>query len=66
MTPNLGLITLKQASDLFPDKPCEATIRTWKRREDLPPFIFKKIGGTVYVILNKLVEWIENPTQDAA
>lgn len=37
----------------------ESTIRTWKRRGDLPLFIFKEIGGTVFVKADKFKEWIE-------
>ena len=38
----------------------ESTVRTWKRRGDIPPSCFKPIGGTIYVKINKMQEWIDN------
>lgn len=54
----LGLMTLKELSKEL-QKP-ESTIRTWRRRGDLPPSLFKEIGGTVFVRVEKLKEWIDN------
>ena len=35
------------------------TVKTWKRRGDLPPEIFFKIGGTLYVLEDKFDEWVQ-------
>lgn len=53
-----GLMTLKDLAEQL-GKP-ESTIRTWKRRGDLPPSLFKNIGGTVFVRTEKFKEWIDN------
>jgi uncharacterized protein YjcR len=34
------------------------TVKTWKRRGDIPPEVFHKIGGTVYVKENAFKEWV--------
>lgn len=34
------------------------TVKSWKRRGDLPPEIFFKIGGTLYILEDKFNEWI--------
>ncbi len=34
------------------------TIKTWRRRGDIPPYVFHKIGGTVYVKENVFRDWI--------
>lgn len=56
----IGLITLKEFAKLL-DKP-ESTIRTWKDRGELPAFLFKKVGGTVFVRENRIQEWIDSDT----
>ena len=38
----------------------ESTIRTWKRRKDIPENIFKDIAGTVFVRPSKFREWLDN------
>lgn len=55
-----NLLTLKELAKEL-GKP-ESTIRTWKRRGDLPSSIFKEIGGTVFVRAEKLKEWIDSDT----
>lgn len=40
----------------------ESTIRTWKRRGELPSFLFKKIGNDIFIKKQKFKEWIENDT----
>ncbi len=35
----------------------ESTIRTWKRRGDIPNSVFKVIGNTVFVRMDKFKEW---------
>lgn len=53
-----GLMTIKDLAEEL-GKP-ESTIRTWKRRGDLPPSLFKNIGGTVFVRQEKFKEWVDN------
>ena len=38
----------------------ESTVRTWKRRGDIPKDVFKEIGGTVFIGTDKFKEWISN------
>lgn len=53
-----GLISIKEfAKELGKS---ESTVRTWKRRGELPPFLFREIGSSVYVRVEKMKEWIEN------
>lgn len=40
----------------------ESTINTWRRRGDLPSSLFKIIGGTVFVRVDKFKEWVEKDT----
>lgn len=40
----------------------ESTIRTWKRREEIPAYCFKEIGSTIFVRVSKFKEWVENDT----
>lgn len=41
------------------------TVKTWKRRGDLPEKIFFKIGGTLYILKNKYEQWVlENQKED--
>ena len=54
----IGLISLKEFAKKL-NKP-ESTIRTWKDREQLPAFLFKKVGGTVFVRENRIQEWIDS------
>ena len=53
-----GLISLKDFSKEL-GKP-ESTIRTWKRRGELPDDLFKVIGNTIFVRVKKFEEWVEN------
>ena len=34
------------------------TVKTWKRRGDLPAKIFFKIGGTVYILKDMFEQWV--------
>lgn len=34
------------------------TVKSWKRRGDLPPEIFFKIGGTLYILEDKFNDWV--------
>jgi hypothetical protein len=36
----------------------ESTIRTWKRRNEIPEECFKKIGSTVFVKVETFKKWI--------
>ena len=35
------------------------TVRTWKRRNNLPANIFVTIAGAVFVYVDKFNEWVE-------
>ncbi|CCZ51559.1 unknown [Acinetobacter sp. CAG:196] len=35
------------------------TVKTWKRRGNLPAKIFFKIGGTQYVFYDRFEQWIK-------
>ena len=37
----------------------ESTVRTWKRRGVLPPFLFKEIGNSVFVRVEQMKQWLE-------
>ena len=55
-----GLISIKDFSKEL--KKTESTIRTWKRRGELPPFLFKEIGSTIFVRKEMFKKWVEeNP-----
>lgn len=52
-----GLITIKDLAKEL-GKP-ESTVRTWKRRGDIPLSCFKEIGGTVFVRTEEFKKWID-------
>lgn len=52
-----NLITFKEFCTMLKAKP--STVKTWKRRCDLPAEIFFKIGGTQYILLDKFEKWVE-------
>lgn len=54
----IGLITLKEFAKRL-NTP-ESTIRTWKTRGDIPSFLFKKVGGTLFVRENRIQEWVDS------
>ncbi len=35
------------------------TVKTWKRRGDLPAKIFLKIGGTLYILQDVFEKWVQ-------
>ena len=35
------------------------TVKTWKRRGDLPAKIFFKIGGTLYILRDSFEDWVK-------
>ena len=51
-----NLITFNEFTNLLKANP--NTVKSWKRRGDLPPEIFFKIGGTLYVLEDKFNAWI--------
>lgn len=55
-----GLMTIKDLAKEL-NKP-ESTIRTWKRRGDIPSSCFKEIGGTVFIRVKEFEKWLENDT----
>lgn len=55
------LITFKDFCKLLKANP--NTVKTWKRRGDLPAKIFFKIGGSVYILKDSFEKWI-NEKQD--
>ena len=52
-----GLMSLKEFAQKM--KKPESTIRTWKRRGDIPEYLFKKIGGDVFIKINQFEKWVE-------
>lgn len=52
-----NLLTFKEFANLLKANP--NTVKSWKKRGDLPPNIFFKIGGTLYIFQDKFEEWIE-------
>lgn len=43
----------------------ESTIRTWKRRGEIPSSCFKVIGGTVFVRIDEMKKWLDKSESDA-
>lgn len=37
----------------------ESTVRTWRRRKDIPEECFKVIGSTVFVKVKEMQEWLD-------
>lgn len=56
----IGLMKIKDLAQEL--KTPESTIRTWKRRGDIPLSCFKEIGGTVFVKVEKFREWLDKDT----
>lgn len=52
-----GLMTIKDLAKEL-GKP-ESTVRTWKRRGDIPLSCFKEIGGTVFVRIEEFKKWVD-------
>lgn len=52
-----NMITFKEFCTMLKANP--NTVKTWKRRGNLPANIFFKIGGTQYVFLDKFEQWIK-------
>lgn len=43
----------------------ESTIRTWKRRGEIPPSCFKVIGNTVFIKIEETKKWLDRSESDA-
>ena len=43
----------------------ESTIRTWKRRGEIPPSCFKVIGNTVFIKIEETKKWLDKSETDA-
>ncbi len=54
--PDFGIITIRDFAKSI-GKP-ESTIRTWKRRGDIPSSCFKEVGNTIFVKLKEIQEWL--------
>ena len=52
-----NLITFREFTKLLKANP--NTVKSWKRRGDLPQEIFLKIGGTLYIKEDKFNAWVE-------
>ena len=54
----IGLISIKKFAEQM-DKPL-STIKTWKRRGELPEYLFKKVGGEIFVRTERIQEWVDS------
>lgn len=52
-----NLMSIKEFSKKL-NKP-ESTIYSWKQRGDIPLSCFKQIGGTWFVRVKEMQEWLE-------
>jgi len=52
-----GLINLKEFSKGLGVP--ESTVRTWKRRGELPSFLFKSIGNSIFIKIKAYEKWLE-------
>lgn len=57
ITNAFGILSIKDFAKQL-GKP-ESTIRTWKRRGNIPPSCFFVIGTTVFIRINEIQQWIE-------
>ena len=54
----INLIPIKQfAAEL--NKPL-STIKTWRRRGELPEYLFKKVGTEIFVRTERIKEWVDS------
>lgn len=51
-----GIITLKQFAKEI--NKSESTVRTWKRRGNIPAHCFKSVGGTIFIRVKEMQEWL--------
>lgn len=54
----IGLISIKKFAEQM-DKPL-STIKTWRRRGELPEYLFKKVGGEIFVRTERIQEWVDS------
>ena len=43
-----------------------STVKTWKNRQNIPPHIFFKIGGCVFVRKDLFEQWVLDKGEDNA
>ena len=53
-----GLMTIEELAKELNKK--VSTVRTWKRRGEIPSYLFKNIGGCVFVRKDKFKEWVDS------
>lgn len=53
----MNLITFAEFCKLLKANP--NTVKTWKRRGDLPAKMFLKIGGTLYILQDVFEKWVQ-------
>ncbi len=53
-----GLIRIKAFADEMKVPP--STVYSWRREGVIPPSCFKPIGGTLYVKVKEMQNWIDN------
>lgn len=57
LTKDFGLMSLKDFAKAI--KKPESTIRTWKRRGNIPADCFLSIGSTIFVIVSKFEQLVK-------
>ncbi|MCD7779644.1 MAG: helix-turn-helix domain-containing protein [Candidatus Gastranaerophilales bacterium] len=55
---NFGIMSLKEFAKSI-GKP-ESTIRTWRRRAEIPDECFVEIGKSIFIKTEKFKNWLEN------
>lgn len=53
-----NLMTIEDAAKEL--KIAESTLRTWKRRGEIPSDCFKPIGSRIFIKIDKFKEFIDN------
>lgn len=53
----MNFITFKEFCSILNANP--NTVKTWKRRGNLPANIFFKIGGTQYILIDEFEQWVK-------
>lgn len=52
----MQLLSIREAANMLQTK--ESTVRTWIRREQIPPVCVFRVGNTVRIRLEKFNMWI--------
>lgn len=60
MTEELKIWTFKEFCEVL--KTNQNTVKTWKRKGELPEKLFFKIGGTLYVLQDVFKAWVKEKT----